>query len=117
MKIARYAYRATVSWAVVDVEADIVRPIAGPVAEWSATVLAGDAMTKLNFTGECWPLTKVHLLPPVERGSKIVAAGANYGKHVREFGLAPPPTPFVFMKPYGALIGAQDDIHYSALTR
>lgn len=117
MKIARCAYRAAVSWGVVDVEADVVRPIVGAVAAWSATVLAGGSLTRLNFSGECWPLGKVRLLPPVERGSKILAAGANYGKHVREFGLGPPRAPFVFMKPYGALIGAQDDIIHSALTR
>jgi 2-keto-4-pentenoate hydratase/2-oxohepta-3-ene-1,7-dioic acid hydratase in catechol pathway len=45
-----------------------------------------------------------------------MVAGANYTRHLVEFGIAPPTRPFAFMKPYGALIGADDDIIHSPLT-
>jgi 2-keto-4-pentenoate hydratase/2-oxohepta-3-ene-1,7-dioic acid hydratase in catechol pathway len=43
-------------------------------------------------------------------------AGANYTKHLVEFGLAAPAQPFSFLKAYGALIGANDPIRYPPLT-
>jgi 2-keto-4-pentenoate hydratase/2-oxohepta-3-ene-1,7-dioic acid hydratase in catechol pathway len=56
------------------------------------------------------------LLPPVEPSNRVVVAGANYSKHLKEFGLEPPSQPVAFLKAYGALIGARDPIRFPPLT-
>lgn len=115
MKLARCSDGGAPFWAVV--EGEQVRPFGGALAEWASRLTAGEGPAALSFTGEARPLASVRLLPPIERGSTVFVAGANYTKHLVEFGLEKPSRPFAFMKPYGALIGANDDIVHSALTR
>jgi 2-keto-4-pentenoate hydratase/2-oxohepta-3-ene-1,7-dioic acid hydratase in catechol pathway len=117
MKISRCANGGNIFWAVVDVAAKEVRPIAGAFAEWAPDVTAGKGEAALRFVGGAMPLASVTLLPPIEKTNKVVVAGANYAKHLVEFGLAAPAQPIAFLKTYGALIGANDPISYPELTK
>ena len=63
------------------------------------------------------PLADVVLLPPIDPVNRVVVAGANYTKHLKEdFGLEAPSQPVAFLKAYGALIGANDSIRFPPLT-
>jgi 2-keto-4-pentenoate hydratase/2-oxohepta-3-ene-1,7-dioic acid hydratase in catechol pathway len=48
--------------------------------------------------------------------ARVVVAGANYAKHLTEFGVPQVSAPFAFLKANGALIGAYEDIRYPPLT-
>lgn len=71
-------------------------------------VLAGDpyagGRAPLDPTGETFPLEAVGLLAPAVP-SKVVCVGLNYHTHAREFGMAVPEVPLIFMKPPSAVIG------------
>ncbi|HEY2659727.1 MAG TPA: fumarylacetoacetate hydrolase family protein [Caulobacteraceae bacterium] len=116
MKIARCAADGSSFWAIVDVEAGTVRKIAGAFHEWAPAVTRGEGEAALRLVGEAQPLADVRLLPPVEKANKVVIVGANYAKHLVEFGVAAPAQPVAFLKSYGALIGANDPIRYPPLT-
>jgi 2-keto-4-pentenoate hydratase/2-oxohepta-3-ene-1,7-dioic acid hydratase in catechol pathway len=116
MKIARCSRGGIGSWGSVDVDRAVFRPFRGALHDWSGSITAGSGAQSLDFSGEQWSLEEVGFLPPVERGSTVYVAGANYLKHLVEFGIAPPDSPFAFLKPYRALTGARDDIPYSELT-
>jgi 2-keto-4-pentenoate hydratase/2-oxohepta-3-ene-1,7-dioic acid hydratase in catechol pathway len=116
MKLARCSGGGAPFWAVVDVEAATVRPIEGPFHAWAPAITRGDGQAALRFAGEPRPLASVRLLPPIEKTNKVVIVGANYSKHLVEFGLAAPAQPVAFLKSYGALIGADDPIRYPPLT-
>lgn len=117
MKLARCSwFERGVFWAVVDVEQDMVTPIAGAFGDWAPQVARGAGISALRFSGAPLPLSKVTLLPPVDPINRVVIAGANYAKHLVEFGLSPPSQPVAFLKAYGALIGAHDPIRFPPLT-
>jgi 2-keto-4-pentenoate hydratase/2-oxohepta-3-ene-1,7-dioic acid hydratase in catechol pathway len=117
MKLARCSYYETGPfWAVVDPGQDQVTPIAGEFSEWAPLVAKGAGISALRFAGPALPLSKVRLLPPIDPVNRVVVAGANYAKHLVEFGLALPAQPVAFLKAYGALIGAHDPIRYPPLT-
>jgi len=117
MKLARCEYFATgVFWAVVDEAQDQVTPISGNFKDWAPGVTAGRGISSLRFAGPALPLSKVRLLPPIEPVNRVVVAGANYAKHLVEFGLSAPSQPVAFLKAYGALIGANDPIRFPPLT-
>lgn len=116
MKIARYAIGGATSWGVVDVVASTVTRIAGEFSEWAPRITRGEGQAALRLSGEPLPLASVQLLPPIERTNRVVVAGANYAKHLVEFGLKPPSQPVAFLKAYGALIGANDPIRFPPLT-
>jgi len=117
MKLARCEYFSTGPfWAVVDVAQDQVTPISGEFYEWAPAVAAGRGVSSLRFSGPSLPLSKVRLLPPIEPVNRVVVAGANYAKHLVEFGLSAPAQPVAFLKAYGALIGAHDPIRFPPLT-
>jgi 2-keto-4-pentenoate hydratase/2-oxohepta-3-ene-1,7-dioic acid hydratase in catechol pathway len=117
MKLARCSYHDTgVFWAVVDLEREAVTPIEGDFHRWAPAVTRGEGRAALRLASASLPLSQVRLLPPVEPVNKVVVAGANYTRHLVEFGLQAPAQPFAFLKAYGALIGAQDPIRYPALT-
>lgn len=118
MKLARCSYHETGAfWAVVDPGRDEVHPIEGEFSTWAPAVARGAGISALRFSGMTLPLSKVHLLPPIEPVNRVVVAGANYAKHLAEdFGLASPAQPVAFLKAYGALIGAHDPIRYPPLT-
>lgn len=80
-------------------------------------VLAGDPFDgsggPFALTGEDLPLDAVRLLAPAVP-SKVVCVGLNYHTHAREFGMAPPEVPLLFMKPPSAVIGPEDAIELPA---
>jgi 2-keto-4-pentenoate hydratase/2-oxohepta-3-ene-1,7-dioic acid hydratase in catechol pathway len=116
MKLARCTDGGVPFWALVDPEADTARPIEGGVADWGPAVTRGDGEAALTFVGSPLALSALRLLAPCDNISKVVIAGANYSKHLVEFGVAPPLQPIAFLKAYGALIGANDPIRYPSLT-
>lgn len=116
MKIARCSRGVIASWGVLDVERALFQPVRGALSDWSGSITAGGGARSLDFSGEPWSVEEVRFLPPVERGSTVYVAGANYLKHLVELGIAAPKSPFAFVKPYRALTGARDDIPYSELT-
>lgn len=116
MKLARCTDGGAPFWALVDPDADTARPIAGGVADWGPGVTRGGGEAALTFEGASRPLSALRLLAPCDNTSKVVIAGANYSKHLVEFGVAAPTQPIAFLKAYGALIGAGDPIRYPPLT-
>lgn len=117
MKLARCSYfESGVFWAVVDVQQDMVTPIAGEFTSWAPKVARGAGISALRFSGPPLSLSQVTLLPPIEPVNRVVVAGANYAKHLVEFGLSAPSQPVAFLKAYGALIGALDPIRFPPLT-
>lgn len=90
--------------------------IAGGFQNWAPDLVASGFAELPAVTGQRFAIDDIRFLPPVERGSKVMVAGANYRAHLKEFDLAKDTTPVAFMKPLGALIGAYDDIRYSPLT-
>ncbi|KAF3996152.1 fumarylacetoacetate hydrolase family protein [Glaciimonas immobilis] len=116
MKLARCTDGGAPFWALVDTGAGTVKPIAGEFSDWAPRITRGDGESALSFSGAGRLLSEVRLLPPIERVNRVVIAGANYAKHLVEFGLKPPSQPVAFLKAYGALIGAYDPIRYPPLT-
>ncbi len=116
MKLARCTDGGAPFWAVVEPETDTARPIKGGVAAWGPAVTRGDGEAALTFEGPARLLSALRLLAPCDNTSKVVIAGANYSKHLVEFGVAAPSQPIAFLKAYGALIGANDPIRYPPLT-
>ena len=114
MKIARLFDGSSAFWAVVDPLAGTARAIEGAFADW-APALTADLRMQLPMAPER-SLRGLHFLPPAERGANVVAVGATYAKHVAGLGLKMPKQPAAFLKPFGSLIGAQDEIAYPALT-
>jgi acylpyruvate hydrolase len=55
-------------------------------------------------TGQSWPLEEVRLLAPIEHPRTILAAGLNYGGHIREMGLQMPEQPLIFAKLPGSAV-------------
>lgn len=124
MKLARCELDAQQFWALVDVDAAIVKKIDGAFATWAPALTrslnkgaASEGEASLPLSGETYPLKSVRLLPPIEPVNRVVVAGANYTKHLAaDFGLDAPSQPVAFLKAYGALIGANDPIRYPPLT-
>jgi 2-keto-4-pentenoate hydratase/2-oxohepta-3-ene-1,7-dioic acid hydratase in catechol pathway len=116
MKLARCTDGGAPFWAVVEPENDSARPIAGGVADWGPALTGGQGEAALNFDGATRKLSDLRLLAPCDVTSKVVIAGANYSRHLVEFGVAPPSQPIAFLKAYGALIGATDPVRYPPLT-
>ncbi|MFJ8768726.1 fumarylacetoacetate hydrolase family protein [Streptomyces clavifer] len=114
MKIGRCTDGESVFWAVVDPEADAVTPLSGPLASWAAMVMDGEA--PLAAPGRMRKLSDLVLLPPLERGSTVVVAGANYGSHLAALGSELSDRPAMLLKPYNAIIGTGQQIAFSPLT-
>lgn len=125
MRLARFSDGGAPFWGVVDPAADIdaapskalIRPFHGAFAQWAPAVTRGEGEAALRFTGPARRWSDLRVLPPIEKINRIVVAGANYRRHLAEFGLAAPSQPIAFLKAYGALIGADDAIRYPPLTR
>ena len=116
MKLARCSDGSATFWGVVDLSAEVVRPIEGAFEEWAPLVTRGQS-DLLRLGASVRTLARVRLLPPIERTNRVVVAGANYSKHLAaDFGIKSHHQPIAFLKAYGALIGAQDDIRYPPLT-
>lgn len=117
MKIARCsAGGGAPFWAVVDSDAQTVTAIAGAFADWAPKLTRGEPGA-VERIGASLPLAGVRLLPPIEKGNRVVVAGANYAKHLAaDFGIKTHSQPIAFLKAYGALIGAHDELRYPPLT-
>lgn len=116
MRLARVLNDGKISWGLVDRDATSVRLIAGGPADWAAALMQDFDEATLPFTGETVPFSSDSLLPPMDRTNKVIVVGANYRKHVKEFGLDADTPPIAFMKPYNALISAHDSVRYPPLT-
>lgn len=117
MKIARCTDGGAPFWALVDTERGELRPIEGGVPDWGPAVTRGEGDSALRFTGAVLALDSVKLLPPIEKTNRVVVAGANYAKHLAtDFGIKSHSQPIAFLKAYGALIGANDELCYPPLT-
>lgn len=115
MKIARVLVDGTPTWGLVDTSRGAVDLIAGPLRDW-ASALTADFSATPRLVGHAVDLESVPLLMPVDPGSKVLAAGATYAKHVAGLGLKMPEKPVAFLKPYESLIGPTDDIIYPPIT-
>jgi 2-keto-4-pentenoate hydratase/2-oxohepta-3-ene-1,7-dioic acid hydratase in catechol pathway len=117
MKLARLSDGTRSFWALQGPDGQTVREIAGSIVDWAPAVTRGGGEAALPLTGEARALDGLSFLAPVERGNRVVVAGANYRKHLAEFGVGETTQPIAFLKDYGALIGAHDPIRYPPLTQ
>lgn len=62
------------------------------------------------------PFSAVHLKAPCVPG-KAVCVGLNYRDHAKEFGLAIPASPVLFIKPSTSLLGPDEKILYPAISK
>ncbi|WP_404478824.1 fumarylacetoacetate hydrolase family protein [Novosphingobium sp. BL-52-GroH] len=115
MKLCRVLNNGTPCWGLVG-DAGEVRLVAGPIASWAPRLVASRFSEPPASTGEELPLDEATLLAPIERENKVVIAGANYRKHVAEFGLDVDTPPVAFLKPYEAITGPNDPIRYPPVT-
>jgi 2-keto-4-pentenoate hydratase/2-oxohepta-3-ene-1,7-dioic acid hydratase in catechol pathway len=115
MKIARLLVDDTPTWGLVGDGNGAVELIDGPLRDW-APALTADFTAVPPLAGRTVDLVSAQLLMPVDPGSKVLAAGATYAKHVAGLGLKMPEKPAAFLKPYESLIGPTDDILYPPLT-
>jgi len=115
MKIARVLVDDAPTWGLVDVPRGAVDLIAGPLRDWAPTLTADFSATP-PLVGRSVDLESAQLVIPVDPGSKVLAAGATYAKHVAGLGLQMPKKPAAFLKPYESLIGPFDDIIYPSIT-
>jgi 2-keto-4-pentenoate hydratase/2-oxohepta-3-ene-1,7-dioic acid hydratase in catechol pathway len=118
VKLARCSDGGSVFWGVVDVEPARLRVIEGEFDEWAPRITRGEGERALRLQARSRSLSELRLLPPIERTKRVVVAGANYAKHLAaDFGLKSHHQPIAFLKAYGALIGAHDEIRYPPLTQ
>jgi len=103
MKIVRYCWGGREQYGTL--EGDRIEPLEGELQALTRTALAKSIS-----------LADVRLLAPVTPG-KIVAAGLNYAKLVRDLKLEPPKEPLLFIKPSTAVIGPNDVIVYPPQTQ
>lgn len=116
MRLARVNDGNRDFWGVVDAAGKSIREIDGDFAEWAPRVTNGARPSDLGFIGAERALEGITFLPPIEPVNRVIVAGANYSKHLKEFGVGEVSQPIAFLKAYGALIGANDPIRYPPLT-
>ena len=116
MRLARVNDGHRDYWGVVDTAGKTIREIDGDFAEWAPRVTNGAGPSELDFIGAVRDLEGATFLPPIEPVNRVIVAGANYSKHLKEFGVGEVSQPIAFLKAYGALIGANDPIRYPPLT-
>lgn len=116
MKIVRYASASEPSWGILD--SDAIIPLAGSPVDWGPALVRNpeSAQALVGVDGENVSASTVRLLPPLERGAKVVCVGVNYRTHVEAAGAAMPSAPVAFLKAPSALIGDGEEIVYPALT-
>lgn len=77
--------------------------------------LAHEPYSGIEYTGDCYDVSSVKLLPPAEP-SKIVCIGKNYKAHADEMGEGQPPEPVLFIKPNTCIVGDGDNVIYPAIS-
>lgn len=117
MKLARLqAPEGPPFWAVVHPELAKAQRIGAEFLHWAPLVTAGAEASALDLDKHHLPLERLRFLPPLEPTARVMVAGVNYSKHLREFDVAPPTQPFAFLKASRALTGAFEEIAYPART-
>ncbi len=116
MRLARVKFENRIFWGLVSKDAKSLREIKGKFHDWAPLLTRGEGQESLDLSSDSTPLFNCHFLPPIEPVNQVVVAGANYSKHLAEFGVEPVVKPVAFLKSYGAMIGANDDIQYPPLT-
>ena len=91
-------------------------PRAGAIHGETVREIAGDVFGEWKVTDRAWPLAQVKLLPPVVP-SKIICLGRNYTEHAAELGNDVPKEPLIFLKPPSAIIGPEEPIVLTPLSR
>lgn len=89
-------------------------PHYGVLSDDSVKELATAPFDSLAYTGKEYPLSSVRLLSPTVF-SKAVCIGLNYRDHAKEFGLAIPESPVVFLKGPNTLNNPQEGITYPSI--
>jgi 5-carboxymethyl-2-hydroxymuconate isomerase len=117
MRLARFTHRSMTTWGFVDGEELRAAPAGAPGLTQALTA-GGEVLTDLRAAaGPPVPLAEARLLAPIERPSKVVCVGLNYGEHAREAGLAIPTEPLLFAKFPSAICGPADDVRLPAPAR
>ncbi|MBA1204350.1 fumarylacetoacetate hydrolase family protein [Pseudomonas capeferrum] len=116
MRLARIELAGQAFWAQVDASGNHCRRVRAPFVSWAGlgANLHPDA---LDLADERLLLAGARLLPPLEPGSRVFGVGLNYLSHLERLGSKAPAHPLAYLKPDSALIGANDPISYSPLTR
>ncbi|WP_404477597.1 fumarylacetoacetate hydrolase family protein [Novosphingobium sp. BL-52-GroH] len=115
MKLCRVFAEGAPFWGIAR-DSGQVDLIDGPLEAWAPDLVASRFTRSPPLTGQSVPLDGAGLLAPIDRVNKVVIAGANYRKHVAEFGLDADTPPVAFLKPYDALTGPHDAIRYPPVT-
>jgi 2-keto-4-pentenoate hydratase/2-oxohepta-3-ene-1,7-dioic acid hydratase in catechol pathway len=117
MKIARIEDReGKRCWAALDDEAQSLRRIRVPFAEW-APIFHVRGPAALDLASRVEALSQVRLLAPVDEQARIFGVGLNYLSHLTRLGRTkPPPHTIGYIKPQSAIVGPGDKIAYPAVT-
>jgi 2-keto-4-pentenoate hydratase/2-oxohepta-3-ene-1,7-dioic acid hydratase in catechol pathway len=125
MKIARYCYKKTECYGVLDAQNALCLPtlakqlgttlpiriddfIAGNLTETAEALLNQASPNDVQLCSV--PISEVTLRAPIVFPPKILCLGWNYIDHAAETKIAPPDEPVVFMKPHTTIIGPGDAI-------
>ncbi|GAB3925336.1 2-hydroxyhepta-2,4-diene-1,7-dioate isomerase [Microlunatus endophyticus] len=112
MRIARFSAGSDPQYGIVELAVD------GGEHPDTVSALTGDPLaTKVQLTGQRFPLADVRLLAPVIPRSKVVGVGRNYAEHAAELGNEIPETPLIFLKPNTSVIGPEEAIVYPTYTQ
>ena len=91
-------------------------PVFGRVDGPLVRELLGDPFSEWRDGERTWPIERVRLLAPVTP-SKIVCVGKNYLDHIAEMASQAPPEPALFLKPPSAIIGPDQSIVLTPLSK
>ena len=116
MHLARVSNGREEFWCRREETGNSVRRIGASFRDWAPAITSGGGLDDLQLTGSPLATDELRFLPPFDPQARVVVAGANYSKHLTEFGVPQVQSPFAFLKANGALIGAHDDIRYPPLT-
>lgn len=115
MRLIRVEYRNESFWGLLDLETTCLQRIRAPFALW-APALATQGVDALSLDKVGIMLEQCRILPPLEPGARVFGVGLNYLSHLQRLGSVAPEHPLGYIKPASALVGANDDIQYPALT-
>jgi 2-keto-4-pentenoate hydratase/2-oxohepta-3-ene-1,7-dioic acid hydratase in catechol pathway len=116
LRIGRLTDGNRIFWAALQDDERSVRPLRGGIAEWGPAITAQGPQAAA-YDGEPVPLEGLRLLAPAQPDAKVVCLGATYAKHVAGLGKEMTGQPAGFWKPYSALVAADDEIRYPAITK
>lgn len=116
MRLARVELGGQAFWALVDADSEHCRRVRAPFACWMGQS-GGLCLDDLDLSHERLSLAGARLLPPLEPGSRVFGVGLNYLSHLQRLGSQAPAHPLAYLKLESALVGANDPISYSPVTR